>query len=82
MNRGNMNAPGQLFKRVEDLEGGRDGDKKDLVVSWEDSGPFVVFHMMGSRYVGQSEPHHDQYTSDISTDNNNPDHYAKTPSQS
>ncbi len=66
-----MNTPGQLSKRVEDLEGGKGGDEKDLLVSWEDSEPFVVFHILGSRYVGQGEPHHDQYISDISADHNN-----------
>ena len=77
-----MNTPGQLVKRVEDLECGIDGDEKDLIVSWEDSAPFVVFHLLGSRYVGQSEPHHVQYNSDISADNNNTNHYAKPRSQS
>ena len=51
-----MNTPGQLSWRFGDLEQGRDGERRDLIISWEISQPFVVFHMEGSRYIGQSDP--------------------------
>jgi hypothetical protein len=51
-----MNTPGQLSRRVEELEQGKDGARKDLIISWEDNEPFLIIHMQGSRYIGQSDP--------------------------
>ena len=51
-----MNTPRQLSRRVGDLEQGKSGDLQDIVVSWENEPPFVVIHMQGSRYIGQSDP--------------------------
>jgi hypothetical protein len=44
----------QLEKRIEDLEQGKPGELRDLVVSWENEPPFVIFHMQGARYIGQT----------------------------
>lgn len=51
-----MNTPGQLSRRVGDLERGRGCERRDLIISWEISQPFAVIHMEGSRYIGQSDP--------------------------
>jgi hypothetical protein len=44
----------QLEKRIEDLEQGKPGEPRDLIISWENMPPFVIIHTQGTRYIGQT----------------------------
>lgn len=54
-----MNTQGQLSRRIEDLEAGKDGERRDLIISWSDGQPFAVLHMQGDRYLGNTPTEND-----------------------